>query len=187
MAQRCWTSLLIQPDSQIRQAGSLTQKYRILRFSLRQGREKKGLRDPAGRSHKNSQFRRDMRTKAYVYEYIFACSLFLTGNRKTVYIQTLWEGQVCRRVWVLITAGELSCPGAKVYSGWQHRSIPAVLCCSWWSLSGLENARESSKSTGELRAAHPQPCSNRTSGDIVYLQLSPWLPTAKCCFAGYSH
>lgn len=79
MAQRYRTSLLIHPDSWVRQAGSLTQKYKILSFSLRQEKERRrwDSRDPAGRSHKNSQFRRDLRTKAYVYEYVFACSLFL--------------------------------------------------------------------------------------------------------------
>lgn len=79
MAQRYRTSLLIHPDSWVRQAGSLTQKYKILSFSLRQEKERRrrDSRDPAGRSHKNSQLRRDLRTKAYVYKYIFACSLFL--------------------------------------------------------------------------------------------------------------
>lgn len=48
------------------QAGSLTQKYKILSFSLKQER-RRDSRDPAGRNH-NSQFRSDLRTKASVYE-----------------------------------------------------------------------------------------------------------------------
>lgn len=68
--------LLIHPDSQVRQADSLTQKYKTLSFSLRQEKERRDSRGLAGSSHKNSQFRRDLRTKVYVYEYISACSHF---------------------------------------------------------------------------------------------------------------
>lgn len=95
-----------------------------------------------------------------------------TGNRKKAYIQTLWEGQVCRWPQVGIAAGEVSCAGANAYFGWQQLGVPAVLCCCWQSLLGHEHACESSKSTGELRVAHPQPCSDITGGDVVFLQLT---------------